>query len=54
VVDAPLFQSALHVLDARPANILEVLENARSRAKAAGRTDEEITRMLAAANQEKG
>jgi hypothetical protein len=46
VIDAPLFQSDPNVLDARPADILEVLEDACSTAKAAGYSDEEITRML--------
>ncbi len=47
VVDAPLFQSDPDVLEARPADIMEVLEDACATARAAGRTDEEITRMLA-------
>jgi hypothetical protein len=47
VVDAPLFQADTDVLDARPANILEILEDACSVAKAAGHSDEEIARMLA-------
>jgi hypothetical protein len=47
VVDAPLFQADPDVLDARPANILEILEDACSAAKAAGHSDEEIARMLA-------
>jgi hypothetical protein len=46
VVDAPLFQVDPDVLDARPANILEVLEDTCSAAKAAGYSDEEIARML--------
>jgi hypothetical protein len=46
VIDAPLFQSDPNVLEARPANILEVLEDACSTARAAGRTDAEITRIL--------
>jgi hypothetical protein len=46
VVDAPLFQADPDVLDARPANILEVLEDTCSAAKAAGYSDEEIARML--------
>jgi hypothetical protein len=46
VIDAPLFQSDSNILDARPADILEVLEDACSTAKAAGYSDEEITRML--------
>jgi hypothetical protein len=46
VIDAPLFQSDPDVLDARPASILEILEDVCSDAKAAGHSDEEITRML--------
>jgi hypothetical protein len=46
VIDAPLFQSDPDVFEARPANILEVLEDACSAARAAGRTDDEITQML--------
>jgi hypothetical protein len=46
VIDAPFFQSAADVLDARPASILEILEDVCSDAKAAGHSDEEITRML--------
>jgi hypothetical protein len=47
VVDARLLQSNLDVLDARPANILDVLEDACSTSKAAGHSDEEIMSMLA-------
>jgi hypothetical protein len=45
VVDAPSFQSDPDVLDARPADILEVLSDARSSANTAGHSDAEIVRM---------
>jgi hypothetical protein len=47
VIDAPLFQADPDVFDARPADLLEILEDACSAAKAAGYSDEEIARMLA-------
>jgi hypothetical protein len=47
VIDAPLFQADPNVLDARPASLLEILEDTCSAAKAAGYSDEEIARMLA-------
>jgi hypothetical protein len=46
VVDVPQFQSNPDVFDARPGDILEVLDDACSAAKAAGRSDAEIARML--------
>jgi hypothetical protein len=45
VIDAPLFQADPDVFDARPADLLEILEDACSAAKAAGYSDEEIARM---------
>jgi hypothetical protein len=46
VVDVPQFQSNPDVFDARPGDILEVLDDACSTAKAADRSDAEIARML--------
>jgi hypothetical protein len=47
VIDAPLFQADPNVLDARPADLFEILEDTCSAAKAAGYSDEEIARVLA-------